>query len=133
MKNIVIIISLLLHSITIFGQEEQILEVFKTDSTWTKEFIKFPIGFAPDINYEGYEDLRFAEGWAKKDSPEFWSYIFAWHINGNQEQTVEKLETNLKLYFNGLMTAVNKKKIFKYLIQRCHLLKLKTTIKIQTI
>ncbi len=112
MKNNVLIL-LLLAATTVYGQEENELEVFDANATWTKEIIHFPIGFAPDIPYEGYEDLRFAAGWAKKDSPEFWTYIFAWHVNGKQMLTTQILEAHLKMYFDGLMNAVNKDKDFE--------------------
>jgi hypothetical protein len=113
MKNNVLILLLLLTATTVFAQEEKELEVFDADGTWTKEIIQFPIGFAPDIPYEGYEDLRFAAGWAKKDSPEFWTYIFAWHIKGKQILSTQILETNLRMYFDGLMNAVNKDEDFE--------------------
>ena len=103
MKSIILIISLLLHSIVMFGQEEQYLEVLQTDSTWTKEIIKFPLGFARDIKFEGFEDLRFPSGWSKQDNPNFWSYVWAWSINDVEGLTAHELENNIQLYFDGLM------------------------------
>ncbi len=101
--RITITILLLLFTSIVFGQEEEHLEVFKTDSTWIKEIIKFPIGFAQDINYEGFEDLRFPQGWSKEDSPNFWSYVWAWSINGKKEIRLNDLEKNTQLYFDGLL------------------------------
>lgn len=97
------IILLLFFNITLFAQEEQHLEVFETDSTWIKEIIQFPIGFALDIKYEGYEDLRFPKGWSKKESPNFWSYVWAWNIKGTKKVNVNELETNIQYYFDGLL------------------------------
>ena len=103
MKKILVIIGFLFHTIVAFGQAEQSLEVFKTDSTWIKEIIEFPIGFAQEIKYEGFEDLRFPQGWSKEDSPNFWSYVWAWSINDIGEVTESELETNIQYYFDGLL------------------------------
>lgn len=114
MKNLIIIATLLLCSTICNAQEETTLQVFKTtDSTWLNEIIKFPLGFAKEINYEGYEDLKFAKNWRKQDSPDFWSYTFAWHVKGIHNPNTTTLEQQLKRYYDGLMTAVNKKKDFK--------------------
>jgi len=108
MKNISLIISLLLYSIVGFGQEEESLEVLKTDSTWIKEIIKFPIGFAQEIKFEGFEDLRFPPGWSKEESPNFWSYAWAWSINDVKELTEHDLEQNIQFYFDGLLEINSK-------------------------
>jgi len=103
MKKKIFTILLILFVGLVFSQEEDIQEVFTTDSTWIKEIIKFPIGFAQDIKYEGFEDLRFPQGWSKEDSPEFWSYVWAWNINSTEEPTTSDLEKNTQLYFDGLL------------------------------
>ncbi|OUS00118.1 hypothetical protein A9Q86_11805 [Flavobacteriales bacterium 33_180_T64] len=112
MKQLLIILSLLLYSFSAFGQEEQ-KGAFVSDSTWLKEIIKFPIDFAPNISYKGYEDLKFAKNWRNKDHNDFWCYTFVWHINSNEKQTAKILETHIKLYYDGLMGVVNKKKDYK--------------------
>ena len=101
MKKYLSIIALLLFA-GLYGQEEN-QGVLESDSTWKKELIKMPLGFAREINYEGFEDIRFASGWSKKESPEFWAYTFAWHVKGIQKQTEENLASHLKAYFDGLM------------------------------
>lgn len=93
-----------------FSQEEQLRGAFESDTTWLKEIIKFPIGFAPEITYEGYEDLRFAKSWRDKEHPDFWCYTFVWHVKGIQKPSKKEFEHQLKSYYDGLMTAVNKKK-----------------------
>lgn len=97
-----------------FSQETYPNELFKTDSTtWIKEIIKFPLGFAPNINYQGFEDLRFVKaGWGKMNHPEFWSYAFGWYIQTNKKPTQKDIEHNIKLYYDGLMQAVNKEPTF---------------------
>jgi len=90
--------------------KKDILNLLETDTTWKKEIFNFPISFAKEINYEGFEEAQFPEGWRKKDSPDFWSYVFAWNINGNVELNENELEINLQIYFDGLMKVVNKDK-----------------------
>lgn len=101
-----------MSSIATFSQEEK-LGIFESDTTWLTEIIKFPISFAPEIKYEGYEDLRFAKKWRDQSHEDFWCYMFAWHINSHEIQNIDTLETNIKYYYDGLMAAVNKKKDFK--------------------
>jgi len=113
MKKSIFIIICLISSTVTFSQEEKSLGVFESDTTWLTEIIKFPINFAPEIKYEGYEDLRFAKKWRDQTHEDFWCYMFAWHINSHEKQSVDILETNIKLYYDGLMSAVNKKKDFK--------------------
>lgn len=102
-KIIILLISLFCFSIASNCQEDEQKGVFIIDSTWIKEIIQFPIGFAQDIKYEGYEDLRFPEGWSKKESPNFWSYVWAWNINNIEDVTTNDLEKNIQYYFDGLL------------------------------
>lgn len=76
------------------------LELLVTD--WGKEFFHFPIHFAEEIPYRGVEEVVFPKGWIKPDSDDFWSYVFVWALEDKREVTVEELEENLKLYFDGL-------------------------------
>jgi len=108
-----IIATALLYSVVLIGQEKhEDLYILEADSTWLKEVIKFPFGFAQGINFEGYEDLRFAKDWRNAEGSEFFTYAYAWNINLKEAPTVELIETNMKLYYDGLMTAVNKQKDF---------------------
>ena len=102
MNKHIVTILLLFFCILSYSQEEESLEVFTTDSTWVKEIIKFPISFAQDIKYEGFEDLRFPQGWSNQESPNFWSYVWAWSINGIEKPSESDLEKNVQLYFDGL-------------------------------
>jgi tetratricopeptide (TPR) repeat protein len=85
------------------------LEILVTD--WGKEFFHFPIHFAPEIPYEGVEEVVFpGRGWISPDSSDFWSYVFVWALENKKSVTPGELEANLKLYFDGLMDGVNKNK-----------------------
>lgn len=107
MNNIIIISILLSCSIYSFGQQKEEIDLLQADSTWGKEIIQIPFWFAPEINYNGYEDIRFAKGWEEIDSPGFWTLVFAWDINLRTKPTTKFFEDNLKLYFDGLMKVVN--------------------------
>jgi hypothetical protein len=103
MRNIAVVLIMLYHVLISFGQEQEDLFFLETNSTWRKEIFQFPLGFAPDIPYEGIEDARFPEGWEDSTSTNFWSYAFAWNIAGTKEIPESELEHNLKMYFDGLM------------------------------
>ncbi|WP_204345078.1 hypothetical protein [Psychroserpens algicola] len=113
MRTVLLSFTFLMVSVMSFGQDEASLGVLESDTTWLKEIIKFPIGFAPEINYTGYEDLRFAKQWRAIDHDDFWCYMFVWHVDSIQKPSAKDLEQQLKLYYDGLMKAVNKKKDFE--------------------
>lgn len=85
--------------------QQQELYLVQADSGWVKEEFSFPLSFAPEIQYRGFEEAWFPKGWSNKDSAAFWSYVFAWRIETQHPLTGTDLEKNLKLYFDGLMSA----------------------------
>ncbi len=112
MKNRILVIVFILQSMVLFGQENSNFNLLETDSTWNQEIFHFPIPFAPEIKFEGFEDARFPEFWAYKDSTDFWSYVFVWSINSSMELTANTLENNIEMYFNGLMNYQNSVALF---------------------
>jgi CubicO group peptidase (beta-lactamase class C family) len=85
--------------------DENLLE---TIDTWSQEIFVFPLNFARDINYKGFEDVRFPKGWSNKDTTTFWSYAGAWSIDEEKVFTKKELNAVWRLYFDGLMNDVNK-------------------------
>jgi hypothetical protein len=77
---------------------------------WRHETIPFPLDFAKDLPFTGVEELRFAPGMFKPEQPDFWTYAFAWWLDGHPELGTKELERSLKRYFEGLITAVAKDK-----------------------
>lgn len=73
---------------------------------WRSETIPFPLEFAPDLDYEGIEELRFAPGMFKEGADDFWSYAFVWWIDADTKIEPYVLSRDLELYFEGLATAV---------------------------
>ncbi|MBD2705670.1 hypothetical protein IC229_33995 [Spirosoma sp. BT702] len=70
---------------------------------WTTERFPIPIDFAPQISYKGIEDLRFAPGWAKQSSPDYWSYAFLWWLEGRPQINAASLQKDLTAYYSGLV------------------------------
>lgn len=112
MKNKIFTIGFILLSLEVFGQEKSNFNLLETDSTWNQEVFHFPIHFAPKIKFEGFEDARFPEFWAKRDSTDFWSYVFVWSIIKPVELNSGVLEANIEMYFNGLMNYQNSVALF---------------------
>lgn len=75
---------------------------------WRKETIAFPLSFAPSISYKGTEYVRFAPGWGKQDSEEYFSLAFLWYLDEDPKLSNNTLESKLESYFNGLMEVVSK-------------------------
>lgn len=112
MKNILIILGLLFY-LPLQAQEEEEESkkyILEAPDHWRKELIPFPLGFAPSLDYQGIEEIRFAKGWPTKSSEEFWSYKFMWYLDADPELTEEKLQNDMAVYFDGIMSAVGKGK-----------------------
>ncbi len=73
---------------------------------WRTETIPFPLSFAPELAYEGLEELRFAPGMFEQAAPDFWTYAFIWWVDIDSEINAEALGTDLRAYFVGLAKAV---------------------------
>lgn len=87
-------------------QEEKVENILEAPDDWRAEQIPFPLSFAPSIKFNGYEDIRFAPGWSKADSPEFWTYKMVWQIDEDPQLTEERLADLIETYFDGLSRAV---------------------------
>ena len=60
MRYIVLLITLTICCLQNYAQQNKLKQgVLIADTTWLEEVIPFPIRFAPEIKYDGYEDLRF--------------------------------------------------------------------------
>jgi hypothetical protein len=111
-KDSILAFGLIFLSLKLFGQDSSHLNLLETDSTWNQEVFQFPIPFAPEIKFDGFEDARFPMFWANKDSTDFWSYVFVWSLNNPVEITSSVLENNIEMYFNGLMNYENSVALF---------------------
>jgi hypothetical protein len=77
---------------------------------WRSETIPFPLDFAPTIAHTGSEELRFPKGFFDPASSEYWSYAFTWRTTDAAELDAGALASELTLYFQGLIAAVDEKK-----------------------
>lgn len=81
---------------------------------WRGEVIKFPLDFANSLHYSGVEYIRFAPGWGKENATDYFSYAFLWQIDQNPKLSAQKLESEMELYYDGLMNMVSEKEPGKF-------------------
>lgn len=79
---------------------------FSAPKGWRPERIPFPLGFAPAMEYRGFEELRFGPGMFKPDSETYWTYGFFWWLEGDQKVDAKSLKRDLEIYYRGLSKAV---------------------------
>jgi len=105
--SILFVLLFLFNTVISFSQESE--TVLSSPDNWQSEIIPFPLGFAQEIDFEGFEDLRFAPGWNDPNSQEFWTYMFVWYVEMGPPMTEKKLTEYFKQYYDGLM-GVNESK-----------------------
>lgn len=109
MRKYIIATVLLFCSFISFAQEEAFIQEHLLNvKSWGSEFFTFPISFAREIPYIGYEEAVFPPGWSNQESNQFWSYVFAWKVDAHSPLLIEDLKTNLNRYFDGLLDSQNK-------------------------
>jgi hypothetical protein len=91
--------------LTVLSKEHE--AVLKAPDNWKSEIIPFPLGFAREIDFVGYEDIRFAPRWSDRSSPEFWAYTFVWYVDKGPAMTESKLTEIYNQYYDGLMGVNN--------------------------
>jgi hypothetical protein len=73
---------------------------------WSSETLPFPLQFAPQIDHEGLEELRFSPGMFDPEAEDFFSYAFVWWLPPDTLFSAEALARDLELYFAGLAESV---------------------------
>jgi hypothetical protein len=94
------------------GEEPEIPFTLPVLDGWRTETIPLPLDFAPEIDYSGLEELRFAPGMFEAGAGDFWSYAFVWWIPSGSDVSAETLKHDLEAYFDGLAAAVSKSRGF---------------------
>lgn len=79
-----------------------------TPPDWRFERIEFPLPFAPELTYDGFEELRFAPGMFDAQSETYFTYIFAMKITNEISIDGKLLKSLLETYFRGLCRTVAK-------------------------
>ena len=54
----------------------QAISIQSTLETWKYEKLELPLNFAPNLPYQGFEELKFAPGMFKPNTNDYFSYIF---------------------------------------------------------
>lgn len=105
-------IPLALFPIAIFAQPAKVSEtlVWTTPEGWFGERIELPPGFAPNMAWKGYEEIRFAPGMFKAGQPDFFSYALVFSLEPDADISKDALEKQILLYYQGLSTAVSRGK-----------------------
>ncbi len=104
-------VSLMLAVIAVEPQPQQEL-IPPTPADWRFERIDFPLSFAPEIRYNGFEELRFAPGMFKPESDTYFTYVFVMKITDAVTLDAPALQSLLETYFRGLCRTVGKEKKF---------------------
>lgn len=78
----------------------------KTPPNWRYERIDFPLPFAPQLKYDGFEELGFAPGMFNAESDTYFTYIFAMKITNEISIDGKLLKSLLETYFRGLCRTV---------------------------
>ncbi|MEO1051741.1 MAG: hypothetical protein AAFX87_14020 [Bacteroidota bacterium] len=105
-KRLVCFLTILLVGTVAYSQEHQ--NLLETPEGWRGELLTFPLSFAPSIDLTGIEDIRFAPGWSKPGSEDFWTYTFVWYIDKKHVMSEDFLSETMNIYFDGLMGVVAK-------------------------
>lgn len=101
---------------------------YKSPKGWRHERIPFPLGFAPELEYQGFEELRFGPGMFQPKSDTYWTYAFFWWVKGDAPITAASLKTDLTSYYLGLSHAVGSGRGLKIAPEKITV-KLKPTIR----
>ena len=96
----------LLPAAFIATAEEDLPFHLPTPDGWRTETIPFPLTFAPELDYQGLEELRFSPGMFDAGQDDFWTYAFVWWIAADTELDAARLGGDLATYFRGLSLAV---------------------------
>jgi hypothetical protein len=82
MKNLFITLIFFISFFSTTNAQENKPQLLKEPTTWEFERFPLPPEFAPSITYKGAEELRFARGMFKKDSADYFTYVFVAQIDG---------------------------------------------------
>lgn len=98
-------------TVAVVGQETKDLPyAVPAPQGWGKETIPLPPEFAPDMTWQGMEELRFAPRFLKADSANFFSYAMFFWLPDSLKVDTATLETELLVYYRGLAKAVSEGK-----------------------
>ena len=80
--------------------------VFTAPEDWRTEVVTFPLSFAPELDYEGHGNVRFAPGMFSAGAEDFWTYSFVWWLPADTEISAQRLSADMNAYFSGLAELI---------------------------
>jgi hypothetical protein len=86
---------------------------FYSPANWRPEVDQFPLPWSPQLTYHGCLDLAFAPDFADNNSPNYHSYAFVWWLEGKQEISAERLQSDLLTFYKGISGQRGRTRNFK--------------------
>jgi hypothetical protein len=90
------------------AQEEPIKVQIETPKGWRTETLKLPTGFAKDMKWTGFEEVRFAPGMFRPDAEDFFTYCFVFCLPKQSAPDQKTMTAELLKYYRGLAVAVTR-------------------------
>ena len=106
------IVSCLLFQLSVLAQEAKPV-LLPTPQDWRFERLDFPPSFAPELNYDAFEELRFAPGMFDPNSDTHFTYLLAIQFNEAFDTSEKNLNAFFVKYYQGLCGAVGKDQSLK--------------------
>jgi hypothetical protein len=72
---------------------------------WRGEPYSLPPYFAPEVKFQGVEEVRLPSGWGVAGSPEYWSVALLWWLKAGQKIDAAALQENMRAYYDGLVVT----------------------------
>src|SRR6476661_3634018 len=95
-------------SLSIVQAQETKPQLLKEPATWTFERFVLPPAFAPELPYQGAEELRFAPGMFNKDSIYYFTYAFVAQLDNVTAISQAGIRDYLLKYYKGLCSGTAK-------------------------
>jgi hypothetical protein len=105
MKNAIVSFMFFIACSSFTNAQQAKPQILKEPANWEFERFPLPPVFAPAIPYKGAEELRFSPGMFKKDSADYFTYIFAAELNDITTISETEIKDYLLSYFKGLCGA----------------------------
>ena len=81
-------------------------ELLRAPAGWSFERLDLPLSFAPDLDYQGFEEITLSAGMFDKSSPQYWSYALALRLDGDVVVDRAMAADFFTRYYRGLCAAV---------------------------
>ncbi|WP_062058093.1 hypothetical protein [Aquimarina longa] len=104
-KTIPLIIIILLFSQC--KDQNKVENLLYIPNHWGNKISKFPLKFAPSLQYSGNEYICYTPEWKKEASSDYFSYVFLWDLNQDPQLSATKLESELEIYFDGVINTMS--------------------------